>query len=117
MRRQAQKPQQGAGPQDGQGLHLHLHLPAGHGDVGKGPTDGAGLRVPAAGAGPPQHRAAPAVQALQAPPSQPCKLPGQDSAHTSVEGELFARYTVSVRRVSYESVFKYVTGSINRDLL
>lgn len=50
-------------------------------------------------------------------PPQPCKLPELNSAHTSVEGELFARYIVSARRVSYESVFKYVTGSINRDLL
>lgn len=50
-------------------------------------------------------------------PEQPCKLPGLNSAHTSVEGELFARYTVSARRASYESVFKYVTGSINRGLL
>lgn len=50
-------------------------------------------------------------------PTQPCKLPELNSTHISVEGELFARYMVSARRVSYESVFKYVTGSINRDLL
>lgn len=47
-------------------------------------------------------------------PTQPCKLPVLNSTHTSVEGELLARYTASERRASYESVFKYVTGSINR---
>lgn len=114
MKRQAQKPQEGAGPQDGQGLHLHLHLPAG---PGEGAYRGGGLRVPAAGAGPPHTRHPAAVQALQTPPAQPCKLPGRNSAHTSVERELLAGYTVSERRASYESVFKYVTDSINRDLL
>lgn len=75
-------------------------------------------RVHAAGVGPAQDWAAPG-RGTPCPPlsAQPCKLPGLNSTHTSVEGELFARYTVSVRRVSYEPVFKYVTGSINRDLL
>lgn len=106
MSEQAQRHQQGAAPHEGQALPCtSVGLPMGRGfeSVLQG-------RVP-------RSTGSPLLAVQHARPTQPCKLPLLNSAHTLVEGELFARYTVSARRVSYESVFKYVTGSINRDLL
>lgn len=93
-------------------LPLHIHFPRCL-HTGLSP----GMRAHAEPATPLQDRPSGCCansSQLKCLPTQPCKLPALNSTHTSVEGELLARYTVSVRRASYESVFKYVTSSINR---